>query len=190
MREKETGSTARRLPGPAGCRLGDGRAISRRLLRIVSGLAENTNSIIGDGPSGPETANGCPVLRERRNLCREAHVRAAGSGICVLRAPPKRASGELRFLLTKDLHGSRQSGNWAGLGTGSRLVSADPPPLSRALNFRVPARVGDHRGCIAPLMLVAGRIRLCRMVHFSDRLSRNRRPPGRRRWRRPIRAYW
>jgi hypothetical protein len=36
----------------------------QRLLRIVSGLAENTNSIIGDGPSGPETANGCPVLRK------------------------------------------------------------------------------------------------------------------------------
>jgi len=31
-------------------------------LRIVSGLAENTNSIICDGSSEPETANGCPVL--------------------------------------------------------------------------------------------------------------------------------
>jgi len=120
----------------------------------------------------------------------ERHTCELGNLQLFLRAPLTRASGVLCFLLTKDLHGSRQSGNWAGLGTGSRLVSADPPPLSRALNFRVPARVGDHRGCIAPLMLVAGRIRLCRMVHFSDRLSRNRRPPGRRRWRRPIRAYW
>jgi hypothetical protein len=28
----------------------------------VSGLAENTDSIFCDGPRGPETANGCPVL--------------------------------------------------------------------------------------------------------------------------------
>src|SRR6201993_2351849 len=32
-------------------------------LRIVSGLAENTNSIICDGSSDLETANGCPVLQ-------------------------------------------------------------------------------------------------------------------------------
>jgi hypothetical protein len=31
--------------------------------RIVSGLAENTNSIFGDGSSELETANGCPVLQ-------------------------------------------------------------------------------------------------------------------------------
>src|SRR5258706_16447956 len=30
--------------------------------RIVSGLAENTNSIFCDGSSEPETANGCLVL--------------------------------------------------------------------------------------------------------------------------------
>src|ERR1700758_138788 len=38
------------------------RSPSRGSLRIVSGLAENTNSIFGDGPSRPETANGCLVL--------------------------------------------------------------------------------------------------------------------------------
>jgi hypothetical protein len=38
------------------------RSHSRGSLRIVSGLAENTNSIFGDGPSEPETANGCLVL--------------------------------------------------------------------------------------------------------------------------------
>jgi hypothetical protein len=37
-------------------------------------------------------------------------VRVADSGIYVLRAPLKRASGELRFLLTKDLHGCRHIG--------------------------------------------------------------------------------
>ena len=52
----------------------------------------------------PETANGCPVLR-RQEPRREAHMRATSPGIGVLRAPLKRASGELRFLLTKDLHG-------------------------------------------------------------------------------------
>jgi hypothetical protein len=56
----------RRLPGPADHRPGDG-GNSRGSLRIVSGLAENTNSIFGDGSKEPETANGCPVLHECRN---------------------------------------------------------------------------------------------------------------------------
>src|SRR5260370_4289189 len=41
------------------------RSNSRGSLRIVSGLAENTHSIFCDGPPGPETANGCPVLRRQ-----------------------------------------------------------------------------------------------------------------------------
>ena len=56
----------RRLPGPADNRLGDG-GNSRGSLRVVSGLAENTNSIFGDGSSELETANGCPVLQGCRN---------------------------------------------------------------------------------------------------------------------------
>ena len=56
----------RRLPGPAGHRLGEG-GDSRGFLRIVSGLAENTNSIFCDGSAEPEAANGCPVLLESRN---------------------------------------------------------------------------------------------------------------------------
>ena len=55
----------RRLPGPAHHRLGKGGS-SRGSLRIVSGLAENTNSIICDGSREPETANGCPVLHRMR----------------------------------------------------------------------------------------------------------------------------
>src|SRR5580658_9407040 len=43
----------RRLPGPAVCRLSEGAGCSRGSLRIVSGLAENTNSIFCDGPRGP-----------------------------------------------------------------------------------------------------------------------------------------
>ena len=67
----------RRLPGPAGWRLGDG-SNSRGPLRIVSGLAENTNSIICDGSSEPETANGCPVLHGQeppaeRHCCAMKH---------------------------------------------------------------------------------------------------------------------
>ena len=56
----------RRLPGPAGDRLGDG-GDSRGSLRFVSGLAENTNSIFCDGFMQPEAANGCPVLQGCRN---------------------------------------------------------------------------------------------------------------------------
>ena len=56
----------RRLPGPADHRLGDG-GDSRGSLRIVSGLAENTNSIFGADSSESQTANGCPVLLESRN---------------------------------------------------------------------------------------------------------------------------
>jgi hypothetical protein len=61
----------RRLPGPADHRLGDG-GDSRGSLRIVSGLAENTNSIFCDGSSQPEAANGCPVLRDAGTTSREA----------------------------------------------------------------------------------------------------------------------
>ena len=61
----------RRLPGPADSRLSEGDPPEalyelfrdlQRTQRIVSGLAVNTNSIFCDGPSRPETANGCLVL--------------------------------------------------------------------------------------------------------------------------------
>jgi hypothetical protein len=42
----------RRLPGPAGCRLSEGDPLSGGSLRIVSGLAVNTNSIFCDGHHG------------------------------------------------------------------------------------------------------------------------------------------
>jgi hypothetical protein len=68
----------RRLPGPAGHRLGDG-GNSRGSLRIVSGLAENTNSIFGADSSESQTANGCPVLLEAGTISREAKVRSGSS---------------------------------------------------------------------------------------------------------------
>ena len=75
----------RRLPGPAVDRLGDG-GNSRGSLRIVSGLAENTNSIFCDGSSEPEAANGCPVLRGAGTISREAHVRSRRSRSETMRA--------------------------------------------------------------------------------------------------------
>jgi len=69
----------RRLPGSADHRPGDG-GDSRGSLRIVSGLAENTNSIFCDGSSEAEAANGCPVLlRKQKTISREAQVRSASS---------------------------------------------------------------------------------------------------------------
>jgi hypothetical protein len=65
----------RRLPGPADHRLGDG-GDSRGSLRIVSGLAENTNSIFCDGSSQPEAANGCPALLGAGTTSREATARS------------------------------------------------------------------------------------------------------------------
>src|SRR5438552_5908566 len=85
------------------------RSNSRGSLRIVSGLAENTHSIFCDGPHGPETVNGCPVLRRQeppprgtRVSCRFWQVRQ-----CALLL--KRASGESFSPLTRDLHGRRQN---------------------------------------------------------------------------------
>jgi hypothetical protein len=42
---------------------------------IVSGLAENTNSIFCDGYDQPEAAHGCPVLLDAGTINREANVR-------------------------------------------------------------------------------------------------------------------
>src|SRR5438105_9587249 len=105
--EKTTGSHSAQTARSCGCRLSDGD--SRGSLRIVSGLAENTHSIFCDGPHGPETVNGCPVLRRQeppprgtRVSCRFWQVRQ-----CALLL--KRASGESFSPLTRDLHGRRQN---------------------------------------------------------------------------------
>jgi len=66
----------RRLPGPALNRPGDG-GNSQGSLRIVSGLAENTNSIFCDGSPELETANGCLVLQEQGPPA-ERPMRASG----------------------------------------------------------------------------------------------------------------
>jgi hypothetical protein len=81
----------RRLPGPAVDRLGD-EGDFRGSVRVVSGLAENTNSIFCDGSSEPEAANGWPVLREAGINCREAHVRKrmiGSDGMRALQSAPR-----------------------------------------------------------------------------------------------------
>jgi hypothetical protein len=50
-------------------------ATPRGSLRVVSGLAENTNSIFCDGTAEPEAANGCPVLLRAGTTSREANAR-------------------------------------------------------------------------------------------------------------------
>src|SRR5437868_9253358 len=77
------------------------RSNSRGSLRIVSGLAENTHSIFCDGPQGPETVNGCPVLRRQEPPPRGTHARLRVPTGSTVRAPPKRASGESFSPLTK-----------------------------------------------------------------------------------------
>jgi hypothetical protein len=69
----------RRLPGPAVDRLGD-EGDFRGPIRIVSGVAEYTNSIICDGSSELEAANECPVLRGAWTNRREAYVRRRATG--------------------------------------------------------------------------------------------------------------
>ena len=51
---------------------------------------------------------------EKQGPPREAHRRVVHLVYEILRAPPQRASAEVCFLLTFDLHGCRQSGNWMG----------------------------------------------------------------------------
>ena len=72
----------RRLPGPAECRLGNGSY--PEALRIVSGLAENTNSIICDGSSG---------LRQQMNVrsCWDAGTTRREASCAVKRPDPRSA---------------------------------------------------------------------------------------------------
>ena len=90
----------RRLPGPADHRLGEG-GDSRGSLRIVSGLAENTNSIFCDSSSELEAANGCPVLLESRNH----QPRGKPAQLSILTRPTTRSPARVRkacaFPLTK-----------------------------------------------------------------------------------------
>jgi hypothetical protein len=76
----------RRLPGPAVSRLGE-EGNFRDPFRIVSGLAEDTNSIFCDSSSELEAANGCPVLRGAGTTSRKAHVGRTMTRSDEVRAP-------------------------------------------------------------------------------------------------------
>src|SRR5271165_3799569 len=69
-------------------------------LRIVSGLAENTNSIICDGSREPETANGCPVLHRMRGPSAVRHSCAALNPDQPRARSPERAQRPCVFFLT------------------------------------------------------------------------------------------
>jgi hypothetical protein len=89
----------RRLPGPAVDRLGE-EGDFRGPFRVVSGLAENTNSIFCDGSSEPEAANGCPVLRGRRDHQPRGSIARSEILTRPLARSPQRAKESRAFYLT------------------------------------------------------------------------------------------
>ena len=85
------------------------RSNSGGSLRVVSGLAENTNSIFCDGPSGPETVNGCPVLRRQEPLPRGTRCELRVLNMLVLARSSVARVRRTVFSLDNDLHGCRQT---------------------------------------------------------------------------------
>ena len=74
------------------------RLPSRGSLRIVSGLAENTNSIFGEGSSEPETANGCLVLPSAGTNAERHTVRVEHPKIVDFARSPERAGAPVPSL--------------------------------------------------------------------------------------------
>ena len=110
----------RRLPGPAGHRLGDG-GDSRGSLRVVSGLAENTNSIFCDSSSELEAANGCPVLLESRNH-QPRGTRALPIPVKTTTRSPARVKKTRAFPLTKTyMDGGHPTGTLGSADTAMRM---------------------------------------------------------------------
>ena len=111
----------RRLPGPADYRLGDG-GDSRGSLRIVSGLAENTNSIFCDSSSELEAANGCPVLLESRNHQPRGKRAQPSIPIRPTARSPARVRKTRAFLLTKTyMDGGHPTGTLGSADTAMRM---------------------------------------------------------------------
>src|ERR1700752_2041734 len=92
----------RSLPGPAHHRPGDG-GNSRGSLRIVSGLAVNTDSIFCDGSPQPQAANGCPVLQRMQEASAERHTCAIGDPDQINNALSTARTDISRFFLDKRL---------------------------------------------------------------------------------------
>jgi hypothetical protein len=95
----------RRLPGPAGHRLGDG-GDSRGSLRIVSGLAQNTNSIFVRTLQSLRPQMDLQFCLRAGTISREANVRSyrSRSNHNALSSARKE---NLCFSVDKDLHGWR-----------------------------------------------------------------------------------
>ena len=115
----------RRLPGPAVSRLGE-EGNFRDPFRIVSGLAEDTNSIFCDSSSELEAANGCPVLRGAGTISREATVRERRSRPQSIARSPERAQESCAFLLTLTYI---EAGDSTGTCWGSKQRPVSSTPL-------------------------------------------------------------
>jgi len=147
----------RRLPGPAYDRLGDG-GDSRGSLRIVSGLAENTNSIFCDGSPEPEAANGCPVLREQEPPA-ERRERAAIDPDQIRNALSKARRTDSCFFVDKDWVENRVL--QAGVPIGSTRY---PSSLSFRIIFAV-WRCWDSFDTAGPCSSYG--TPLCRMIQIK-----------------------
>src|SRR5215472_19280622 len=130
----------RRLPGPAHYRPGDG-GNSRGSLRIVSGLAVNTNSIFCDGSQRPEAANGCPVLQ---GTTPPRGTRAQRYPDRTNSAPSTERAGKLVLFSRQPTY--MDAGNPPTIGARRRayqqvdLKSRDPSPAqSKAVGMRLGA---------------------------------------------------
>ena len=111
----------RRLPGPADHRLGDG-GDARGFLRVVSGLAENTNSIFCDSSSELEAANGCPVLLESRNHQPRGTRAHPSIPVKTTTRSPARVKKTRAFRLTKTyMDGGHPTGTLGSADTAMRM---------------------------------------------------------------------
>jgi hypothetical protein len=72
----------------------------------------NTHSIFCDGPQGLRDSEWMSGSAKAGTIAERHACELRGLPEFAVRAPPKRASGESFSPLTKDLHGSRQTGNY------------------------------------------------------------------------------
>ena len=95
------------------------RSNSRGSLRIVSGLAENTNSIFCEGPTGPETANRCLVLRRQEPMPRGTRCELWILKMFVFARSSVARVRRIVFSLDNDLHRRRPTSAF-GLPSAAR----------------------------------------------------------------------
>src|SRR5207253_7834470 len=96
-----------------------------------------TKTYMDDGPPGPETANGCPVLRRQEPTAERHRAR------CELWQVRRARSSEARvrrtlFPLDKDLHGGRPTGSY-------HCSDAAWPASTVEIQFRAPLQAHWRR---------------------------------------------